>query len=418
MNSYKISTVELFPKGEGIIPLSVNNKYKSLIKLKNKLEKSRDGMEPYFKRYQSNFRSIISNFGSFKRTKFHISQRFHTPSVTNSWISIYEIISYYNLVPEDIDEKSWNFFNSENLPGSSILSVYHYINTICKEKYRYKYNWFGSSPVNSKLFNGDDLYKLVNNYPDKWFISEQYKNSLKDGDITNINFNKRIKEWLDNRSNGIDFFIGNLSIEIKKDYNLEEIKHNKIFLGQIFLCFNILKKNGNAIFRNLTFFTKFNISMISYISLYFDEIYICKPMSSKNDSSEIYIICKKFKGISSNEINKIEKILSNNKFDYENDQIINLEKIKKQFWTDIRNASKIFENQIINIGSNIENFNKLIRNKNNFDINKIKSESMYLFKNKSERENIEWGNHYPIYVLHDRLWLNVINTTQHNINYR
>ena len=101
MKEYILYPAKLFPLGEGQIRLETNDIYIKLLELKKELNDARDSMEPYFQNYGSLFRSITSNFGSFKSTRFHISKRFNTPSVSNSWIIMYEIISRFDLISDD-----------------------------------------------------------------------------------------------------------------------------------------------------------------------------------------------------------------------------------------------------------------------------------------------------------------------------
>ena len=435
MLSYNISLIELYPKGEGKLELSNNQIYKGLCEIKNNIKYSRDKMEPYFKKYESLFKSITSNFGSFKRARFHISSRFNTPSVTHLWITTYELINQFNLIPITIDD-SWTHFSSENLPGSMILAVYHYINTMRNKDFEYKYNWIGSAPLNNTKFKSSDKYDLFKNYPDNWICNDleimnlvniKYQKefiNLKDrfdGDISNPLYSLYIKKYV---SNKVDLFTGNISVEIGKAYNLEEELNNKMFLGQLFLCVNILKKGGNAIFKNLTFFTIFNISMIAWIRNYFEYFIITKPASSKEDSSEIFLVCKNFKGINNEDLDNIYKILNGN-FNYINGEIIKINKIKKKFWYEIGSASKIFIKQINNIESNIENFNKMIRYKNinteysrsrNQNANTILKKSQILYNDKAEKDVLEWGENNLIKPLAQKKWLNIINVTKRMYN--
>ena len=458
---YVLSPAELIPTGKGYFPLEKNNVYIQLLKLKQELEQTRNSMEPYFQKYGPLFRSVTSNFGPFKSTRFHISKRYNTPSVSNVWIIMYEIISHFNIIPEKIHKK-FIHFNSENLPGSNILSIYHFINTMRDTNFKKKTLWLGSAPINLPLYKGDDIYKLIENYSNQWVMSDNFLSTSKDnvrnfessfksakdkyipnGDITDINYTKYVKTWLIEKlgtvkeiknitninSNNIqesepkiNLFTGNIYLETGKNYNNEELIHNKIFLGQIFLCFNILKQGGNAILKNTTFFSLFNISLLAFISQHFKKCIVYKPMSSKKDSSEIFLICKDFNGTTKEEINNIEKILMDPNFDYDYGQLLKVNKITQNFWLEIADIMDIFKRQIYNINKNIYNFNMILKKQSyyerhnntntDFDETKILKDSQKKFFRESGIENIKWGELHPIKPLHKKDWINVHNTTK------
>lgn len=494
MMHYNISKIKMYPEGDGTdrIPLEINEVYKELINIKQELECVRNKMEPYYQHYGSLFKSVTSNFGSFKNTRFHISCRFNTPSVSNLWINMYELISGFNLVPSNIDPTSdneWIHFSSENLPGSTILAMHHYVNTMRNDDFCFKYNWFGSTS-NRRNYRGEDIYNLFHNYKSNW-VTESSSNtaqrfgcntvfssnrfgtkkkehrsrtpkqsdsseskltddtkqftsnrfnfdktskeeepikpsneiSLANGDVRYPSYTHYVVKWLKERISSphkINMFTAIMSIEINKKYNLEEPLHNKLFLGQIFLCLNILDNGGNAIFRNLTYFTRFNISMIAWVRNYFDEFSIVRPMSSKNDSSEVFLICKGFQGISKKDINYIEKILNDNTCDYDTYEIIRLDKITKSFWYDLQNSYQIFKDQIQNIKSNIDNFNRLLRcnstresgQTNIINQSKMLKDSQKIFIVNAERESGRWGTLFPMRPLDQRKWLKITNTTK------
>ena len=442
MTEYSLSPVEQFPSGEGCIRLETNNVYKRLLELKRELENARDSMEKYFKDYGPLFRSVTSNFGSFKSTRFHISSRFNTPSVSNSWIIMYEILSHFDLIPKK-SHKNFIHFNSENLPGSSILAVHHFIHTMRRGDFKFKSTWFSTSPLNIPIYKGDDICNLMQKYPRNWPTSKykikednKEENSyIPNGDVTDVKYTSYVKKWLItkigtmsviNQHNKLSqsdpkicLFTGNIKIETGKKYNSEELLHNKLFLGQLYLCCNVLKIKGDAVLRNTTFFSLFNISLIAWISMHFEKCSIYKPMSSKKDSSEIYLICKGFKGISHEESEYIKNILLDPNYDYDYGQLLKLNKITKTFWRDLYNIMNIYKNQISNIKFNIYNFN-IIKERQSRDFNqdKMLKDSQRMFSKQASIENIRWGELHPMKPLHQNDWFDVFNTTKYNRSYR
>jgi len=431
--SKQLSPVDFIPDRRGKFPLSKNPYYANIKKTEHVLMLARDSMEPLFKRHEGYFRSVTSNFGSFKKTKFHISERFNTPSVSNSWIVMYEIISNFSLIPKiGNTERPWIHFNSENLPCDSILPVFHYVHTICDDNMQFAYNWLNAFPMNDRKYRGKDLYSLASRYQNCTLT--KYTDNVRGSceDVTNIAYIETICSNLNNKTGNADtdssgerivnLFTGNIICNVGKLYNNEEYLNNKIFLSQLYLCFRTLVVGGNAVFKNFTFFTKFNISMIAWMRNYFQEFYIYKPESSKTDSAEVFLVCKHFKGVDESQLLFLRNILTSDTFDFRNDTLLKLKKIREQFWIELDAAcSMIFGRQSTYINNNIVNFQRLLSNDymfdryNNISYKKLQNESRNLFRKKTDQDNEAWYKKYPIYVLHQKKWLNILNITKTHI---
>ena len=103
--------------------------------------------------------------------------------------------------------------------------------------------------------------------------------------------------------------------------------------------------------KQYTFFSPLNISLLAIITNLFEEIIICKPMSSKPVNSEVYIISKGYLGPFKKGttgyllISKMEEKLK--RFDMR--PLIPESLLKSNFLQSIKDASVIFERQIIYI---------------------------------------------------------------------
>ena len=163
------------------VPLGKNAVFSYLTELDKKLCAAKDSMEPYFKRYERKdgrniFKTVTSNFESFKFTRNQIAQNRNTPSVSNAWIKAYEIIDEFNLVPDthslsEDNRMQWNHFDNCSLPGSFVLAVYHYVFTKRDAEFQSMYNWFASSLLSESTQDADhpdaalgDQYELYKRY--------------------------------------------------------------------------------------------------------------------------------------------------------------------------------------------------------------------------------------------------------------
>ena len=104
----------------------------------------------------------------------------NTYNVSNAWLKCYELLSYYNIIPNEVKESYVHFGNAE-FPGSFICASHHYIAT--KTNWLNKYIWKGSSLVEINELNEQPLadeYALWKNYTDNWLM-----NKIHSGDVLN-----------------------------------------------------------------------------------------------------------------------------------------------------------------------------------------------------------------------------------------
>lgn len=415
------------------VPLDENAAFRKLAKIDKDLRNAKDSMEPYFKTYERSdgrniFKTVISNFESFKQTRFEIAKNRNTPSVSNAWIKAYELVSRFNLIPDTVDN-DWNHFDNCSFPGSFILAVYHYIHTKWDKKIRDRYNWYASSLLSDVTQDNDhpdaalgDQYELYKRYGEEssdginhWLMNEQ--KGLK-GDILDINYIYHVEKTL---QNSIDLYTSEYGVDVseKKMYNEQEFVHAQGDLMQILCGIKVLKNGGNLVCKIFTFFNPFTISLIALLTDCFESLYICKPTSSKPDNSEVFIVGKNFNAsVKENISDTIEQFIDRNNIDYRKDTLIELRNLSGDFWAALKNAAEqIFEKlQIERIKSNIKVFEELIYENGDpntsYDIeDRIKKMSRYKYKDRIKNENDAWFNDNPVLVLHKHAWLDVINIT-------
>lgn len=434
-------------------PLDKNAVYRYLEDLDQRLRAAKESMEPHFKKYDRQngrniFKTITSNFESFKFTRTTIAQNRNTPSVSNAWIKAYELISEFNLIPDikNVVKKQWNHFDNCSFPGSFILAVYHYIYTKRESEFHEIYNWFASSLLSDVTQDEEhpdavlgDQYELYKRYSkdsedgtNHWLMDPE---AGLIGDILDIKYIRHIESMLGNdfvpreaekgeidMGGQVDLYTSEFGIDVseKKMYNEQEFVHAKGDLAQALCGLKVLRKNGHMICKIFTFFNPFTLSLISLLSECFEEFYICKPASSKPDNSEIFLVGKRFnieKGYEASYI--MEKFLANPNSDYRLDTLVNIERLNQKFWDYIKKAAyDIFDKlQIGRIQSNIEVFDKLVSkygdpNESRDIEEKIKRESHNEYHSRIVDDNEQWFNTNSVLVLRKEYRLNIIDITE------
>lgn len=447
----KFSLPRALSKNAPELPLDKNAVYQYLVELDQKLRNAKDSMEPYFKRYERQngkniFKTATSNFESFKFTRNQIAQNRNTPSVSNAWIKAYELISEFELIPEthtlkEENRKAWNHFDNCSFPGSFILAIYHYVYTRRDEEFQDMYNWFGSSLLSNTTQDKDhpdaalgDQYELYRRYSgddsadgtNHWLMDPELGLN---GDILDLNYLAHIQNTLgprdktdENSSGQIDLYTSEFGVDVseKKLYNEQEFVHARGDLAQIISGLQTLRKDGHMVCKIFTFFNPFTLSLIALMRECFEELHICKPVSSKPDNSEVFIVGKDYNpeaGYDAVEI--MLQFLQDEKSDFKSGTLIGLNKLDSKFWKRIKEAAyKIFEElQIERIKNNIVVFDRIIArvgdpNTNPDAEDKVKRMSREEYQSRIDDDNKTWFAAHPVLVLHKKYRLNIIDITE------
>ena len=171
------------------------------------------------------------------------------------------------------------------------------------------------------------------------------------GDINNIDNIDYIQELLKNENfNKFHIITGDGGFDEGIDFNNKEQLHYNLILSEIYSAIKLQQVNGHFILKVFDIFTETSIHLLYLLSLFYSEIYIYKPKTSRPTNSEKYIICKFFK---INNEKYYLNILSNlkilSKKIYNNDCIYTSFKIFKyipeSFIINIKNINECIINQ-------------------------------------------------------------------------
>jgi len=275
--------------------------------------------------------SIVNKLDS-KNEFYYVVNNFE-PEISDYKDNIKNLTKVYI---NDIDK----YFSKDFYKIWEILFIFDVINPKFK-------NIISLSYTSDKL--NDDCVNCINKFSEK----------ILNKDTSEFNFKKTKTD------NNIDFIIAIEDSEIVKK-NIKKIDNNKeqesydLILEELLDILNLQKKNGNMILKIYDTFTMITLKIIYIICELYDEVYIYKPLLSRNSESEKFLICKNFKYSSSDKIlsviiNKIKNILkeikSSDKF--LNDIFLNLE-IPEDFInnfkfinTKIVNKQQILINEIV-----------------------------------------------------------------------
>lgn len=271
-------------------PSAKKYRIKSLDELKAKLSATKTQLDDLFKK--PIFPAYWKEFDPFKDERITAVTLSNSYNISNAWLKCYEILEYYKMIPEKLSSQFFMHFDNAAFPGSFILAVHHYVKTM--RTWSNKHVWRGSSllSVNEQTKTPlEDKYGLYSEYKSNWLMHEK-----NDGDVllesNQRDFHKQI-------GGKVDLYTSDLGFDFSLDYNNQEITHAYANIGQILSGLVTLKPGGCFITKQYSYFEPITISVIYAASTFFEKFYICKPYTSREANSEIYLVGVGFKGAGS-----------------------------------------------------------------------------------------------------------------------
>ena len=95
--------------------------------------------------------------------------------------------------------------------------------------------------------------------------------------------------------NSCDIVTADGGFDFTTDFNHQELVSLKLILSQIAFAIACQKKGGSFFIKMFDTFTPASIDMLYLLTMLYDQVYYCKPHTSRYANSEKYIICKGFR---------------------------------------------------------------------------------------------------------------------------
>ena len=250
--------------------------------------------------------------------------------LSRAFLKLWEMIVYFDLIPN-----SENFVSAHLAegPGSFIQATILFRDMLEKLK---KIKTSKNDKYYAVTLHSDNEHLLmekefINYYakekPKRLHILEtvnrknieELKGGLRlgkmtDGDITHlhtINLFGGSHKGTDGYSEESDLVTADGGFDWKKE-NLQEQEAYRLIFGQMLAALKAQKSGGNFVLKIFETYTKNTIKILELLRLFYSEVYICKPFTSRISNSEKYIICKKFdkKKFTTDITKKMEEMVS------------------------------------------------------------------------------------------------------------
>lgn len=177
-------------------------------------------------------------------------------------------------------------------------------------------------------FQSDNLFFSTTLYPSTKDIPSWTKLNKKIDKVKNLNllyhniynYDDYLKYIENFKENKADFITADGGFDYSIDFNRQEEMSYRIIYSEIIIALSIQKLGGNFVLKIFDMFTVFTLKYIYLLYLFYEDVYIYKPLTSRVANSEKYIICKDFKGVDKDVMENLVDLYK--KFDiYENKNI-------------------------------------------------------------------------------------------------
>jgi len=279
-------------------PIYDNDLLNKLNKYKNMIDNIKNiKIWDYCKKLSNNY-ELLHHYIRNKSTNLGIAN--YDP-ISRSFFKFWEILQDFNLI--DNKKENITYAALAEGPGGFIEAFNFY-----RRKYKVGHvedqiNCITLKPYNNEIpgwKKSNRLFKECSNYNISWGVDET-------GSLYNLENIKYFTKLFKN--NKADLVSADGGFDFSSDYSNQEVSATRLVLCEIITGLSILAVNGNMVIKVYDMFQKSTIDIIYLLSYYFDKCHIVKPYTSRAANSEKYLVCKNFKGIDDEELEKLYGIV-------------------------------------------------------------------------------------------------------------
>ena len=258
------------------------------------------------------FTQITRILDVYAKLRDVVQKTYNMENATNAALKMYEMIYQFQLLNDSGGGclPVVNAFCNAELPGAFVIAINHYMRTKCITS---EFDWLASSylPAAASTLGNftvlEDKYKIYERNRLHWLMGPA-PNGLPEGEqpisgdvtdpaVINTLGNATHQRFANN--DGANIYTSDVGIDIAKaDLNRQEELLAFVNYGQILSGLLALAVGGSLVTKQFTFVTPFSRSLIAIVASLFEETYITKPKTSRPTNSEVYLVAKGFKGIS------------------------------------------------------------------------------------------------------------------------
>lgn len=214
--------------------------------------------------------SAFNHFKNFRTENLdRLLPRKNRRMVNNSWLKGLELLARFKIF-ERYDTIIAH--DTAAIPGFYLFAMVFYARHINKQ-----ISWTGSFQEDSK--NQIDEFGLLKRHARNFTASKLFMSPSVQDQICYSNSTK-----------GVNFIMSDYAIDTSSNYNDQEKFFTPYVVAQLIIVLRSLSKGGSAIIKQYAAYEPFTLSYIYVISSMFEESYLCKPLTSKKQNSEMFIV--------------------------------------------------------------------------------------------------------------------------------
>lgn len=269
-----------------------------------------------YERYVDDYDQSI---GKYSEEFFKVGKKHNTPNIlSRAFYKLWEMICYYDLIDKDKTFKSAHLAEG---PGSFIQAAMFYRDMFSKNSSKDSYYAITIHSETEEQSDYLDLEtKFVSHYskekPIRLQIHKTYNKQVAGGSKTKDNGDltktKTIKLFAE-ETGLVDLVTGDGGFDWTNE-NIQEQECSILIFAQILTALNIQKKGGHFVLKMFEMFTTLSLKFLMILKYFYSNVYIIKPLMSRESNSERYVVCKNFKfdlsNSNSNSDSKEKKIVA------------------------------------------------------------------------------------------------------------
>lgn len=259
--------------------------------LKNKLHYVVNPFEHRINNHKEDLNSITKEYFNMTKDDPNIMSR--------AFYKMWEMIYYFDLASKE----DLTYAALAEGPGSFLQAVLKF-----REKFNFDMNkdrYFGVT-IHSENGKNIEMGKQFMNYYNKTYpellnIHKTYTRekamkykSRSNGDLTEVKTISLFKKEINKTKKYADLVTADGGFDWDNE-NYQEQEAYMLILGEIIGALRVQNKDGNFVLKLFETFTLSSLKMIYLLSSFYEKVYICKPLFSRESNSEKYLICKGFK---------------------------------------------------------------------------------------------------------------------------
>jgi hypothetical protein len=203
---------------------------------------------------------------------------------TNAWFKLIELIATFGLPACS----ELTHFDNASAPGAFIMAMNYWTSTIESRPYKWTASSLIAKENNTAL---GDSYGLARLYPHN-FATHGTKFDGNTFDVSYLRWISRSKF-----AGAFNLYTSDLGMFVPEaHYNCQEAYNARGNLGQILMGLLTLRRGGMLITKQFANMSSFTLSLMAAVASVFDHTWISKPITSKPDNSETYIVAQGYRG--------------------------------------------------------------------------------------------------------------------------